>query len=131
MVSGFISNSQLVAPNEDLKVQKARNLWQNGWFPTEAYVNTFAGYFTSVETAATFPKSVLQSAPVFFQIDFLRMKAVRYLVVGVVKSTTPNERKFALGYRNFNGMNVVYGDTTSTTSAQVFRGLLHEQGWPC
>ena len=119
MASGLIGNNQFVVPDEDLQAQNARRLWNGGWSVLNTYVNSYSGYFTSIGSVHTFPKSILQSSPVFFQIDFIRMKMVRYLLVGVKIDNTNGDRTFALSYRNVDGKSVVYGDTTTPIFVQV------------
>ena len=125
MASGFIGNNQFVVPDSPLHAKIARQVWKNdGWSVTKSYRNSDTAFFNSLSIQPDLMKSVFQTAPVFFQIDFLRMKRINYLVIGALKGQwSPNgDRKFALGYRNANGKNIVYSGAHTNLAYTQVRG---------
>lgn len=114
MANGLVLSAQLLVPSHASKAGKARFIWGNDcWLAENSFYNSFStSYFSKLDISKPFPVSLIQIAPIFFQIDFLRTKLLRYLIVGAVKGTNSpgGDRVFAVGYRNVYGRTVAYSN---------------------
>ena len=122
MMSGEIMSAQLLVPSLPANADRARNFdfYKKsgvGWRPDNGYLSNMGASITcsSHVVAHQFPKAMITSLPVFFHIDFLRMKRLFYLIIGdgVERPAGSNGRltgrEFLLSYKDFTGKVVPYG----------------------
>eukprot|EP00112_Aurelia_sp_Birch-Aquarium-sp1_P007635 Seg1833.2_Seg1833.3 transcript_id=Seg1833.2_Seg1833.3/GoldUCD/mRNA.D3Y31 product="hypothetical protein" protein_id=Seg1833.2_Seg1833.3/GoldUCD/D3Y31 len=125
-MSGRIMSAQLVVPSHFENADRARNFdtYEKsgvGWRPHDSYLSWMSTAITCSSTvvAHQFPKAMVTSLPVFFHIDFLRMKRLFYLIIGdgVERPSDSNGqsngrltgRDFLLIYKDVSGKVVPYG----------------------
>ena len=124
MTSGFITNCQLVVPDGSKQKPNARLLWlKQGWEVQGSYLSAYAAFFNAFSgSVEKFPKAIFQHAPVFFQIDLLRMKKVVFLVISLRGQSINGRRSFAISYQDVHGKSVVY--RKASPYAQVILHIL-------
>ena len=126
MMSGKIMSAQLLVPDLSANVDRARNFGRYanarvGWRPSNSYLSNMGASITcsSLVNPQLFSKAMITSLPVFFHIDFLRMKRLFYLIIGDGVERPPDSngqangrltgRDFLLSYKDSTGKVVPYG----------------------
>ena len=116
MQSGTILDAQITVPSNPQLAGKARLYSDStGWAPDAGYVTKQSSALTCFKGLPKLPKNIIDMAPVYLEVNFLRMKKLSYFIIQNSVNLGANggiesNRKFVLSYRGFDGDGQVYGN---------------------